>query len=318
MRILTGWQRVGRRGRWLAGGAVAAVAGVLGIALVLQSQPSAACAAPPAAGTTHRGKATFYTLGGGGGNCSYDGPPVDGLFVALGPQQYADAAACGGYLDVTGPKGRVRVKIIDQCPECPAEHIDLSAAAFRKIADPVQGVASVTFRAVANPPLPGPLTFRVKEGASRYWFALRVDNTGNPLAAVRAKTAGGAFRNLARTDYNYWLADSGLGPGPFTIEVTDVRGNTATVGGVTLRPGATQTSRTRLYGAAGAAPRPVAGGKATSSPTPAASPAPAAPAAPASPTGAPGTTAAHPTVTGSAVASLDAPTVGATGGDCAG
>lgn len=246
-----------RRWPWLAGGAGAVLAGVLGLALAAQSQ-SAACAAPPTGGAVHRGKATFYSTRGGG-NCSYDGPPADGLFVALGPQQYADAAACGGYLDVTGPKGQVRVKIVDRCPGCSAGHIDLSAAAFRKIADPALGVVPVTFRAVVDPPLPGPLTFRIKEGASRYWFAVRVDNTGNPVASVRAKTAGGAFQRLTRTDYNYWLFDSGLGPGPFTIQVTDVYGNTATVGGIALRPGVTQTSGVRLYGAGGgAASRPSA------------------------------------------------------------
>lgn len=308
MRILTGGRRVRRRGWWLAGGAVTAVAGVLTIALVVQASPTPVCAAPPAAGTTHRGKATFYTLSDGGGNCSYDGPPPDGLFVALGSQQYADAAACGGYLDVTGPKGRVRVKIIDRCPECSAGHIDLSATAFRKIADPVQGVVPVTFRAVANPPLPGPLTFRVKEGASRYWFALRVDNTGNPLASVRAKTAGGTFRALTRTDYNYWLADSGLGPGPFTIQVTDTRGHTATVGGVTLRPGVTQTSRVRLYDAAGAAPRPVTTRTATSSPTADATTAPATSTFPARRS----VTATNPTAP--AVASASEPAT--IGGDC--
>jgi expansin (peptidoglycan-binding protein) len=56
------------------------------------------------------GRATYYTLASGGGNCSYPGPPADNLYVALGPGEYAAAAPCGGYLDVTGPMGAVRVK----------------------------------------------------------------------------------------------------------------------------------------------------------------------------------------------------------------
>lgn len=299
-----------RRWPWLAGGAGAVLAGVLGVALVVQSQP-AACAAPPTGGAVHRGKATFYSTRGGG-NCSYDGPPADGLFVALGPQQYADAAACGGYLEVTGPKGRVRVKIVDRCPGCSAGHIDLSAAAFRKIADPAQGVVPVTFRAVVDPPLPGPLTFRIKEGASRYWFAVRVDNTGNPVASVRARGAGGAFARLTRTDYNYWLFDSGLGPGPFTIQVTDVYGNTATVDGIALRPGVTQTSTVRLYGpGGGAASRP---GTPDASPTTAArtSPPAVSPSVPA-PSSAVGVS---PLAVAASAAPSGASAVG--GGDCTG
>jgi expansin (peptidoglycan-binding protein) len=251
-------------GRWLAAGGAAVLAAVIGVALVMQSTGDAACAAPvpargagaavapPVGDAVHRGKATFYTLGSGGGNCSYVGPPADGLFVALGPGEYAAAAACGGYLDVTGPKGTVRVKIVDQCPECAAGHIDLSRAAFAKIADPVQGVVPVTYRAVVNPRLPGPLSFRIKEGASQWWFAVLVIDHGNPLRTVEARTAGGSWQRLTRTDYNYWLRESGLGSGPYAIRLTDVYGQRATATGIQLQPERTQRTRVTMYG--GSAP----------------------------------------------------------------
>ncbi|HEU5108427.1 MAG TPA: expansin EXLX1 family cellulose-binding protein, partial [Micromonosporaceae bacterium] len=215
--------------RWLAVGGAAVLAAVVGVALVLQSTGDAACAAatvaaPPVGGTVHKGKATFYTPAGASGNCSFVGFPADDLYVALSPGEYAAAAACGGYLDVTGPDGKVRVKVVDQCPECPAGHIDLSRKAFAKIADPVRGLVPVTFRAVVDPRLPGPLSFRIKEGASQWWFAVLVDDHGNPLRSVEVRPSGGGWQRVARTDYNYWLRDSGLGPGPYAIRVTDVYG----------------------------------------------------------------------------------------------
>ncbi|MFY1687022.1 expansin EXLX1 family cellulose-binding protein [Plantactinospora sp. WMMB782] len=246
----------GRR-RWFATGAAAALAGVLGIALAVQSAAAPGCAAPPTGGRTHQGKATFYDLAGGGGNCSYVKPPADRLYVALGPSEYAAAAACGGYLDVTGPDGSVRVLVVDRCPECGPGHIDLSREAFTRIADPVRGIVPVTYRAVVDPPLPGPLTFRMKDGASAYWFAVLVGEHGNPLRSVQARPAGsGSFRDAARQDYNYWVIDGGLGSGPYTIRVTDVYGNQAVADGIRLAPEQTQRSRVRMYG--GAPGRPAA------------------------------------------------------------
>ena len=77
--------------------------------------------------------ATYYSSRGMG-NCSYPRPPADGLYVALSTPEYAKAARCGGYLEVRGPDGSVRVKVVDRCPGCAAGHVDLSEAAFARLA----------------------------------------------------------------------------------------------------------------------------------------------------------------------------------------
>ncbi len=242
---------IGRR--WLLIGAAALLAALVGAVLALRSGPSAACAAPPTGGTVHRGKATFYDSKGEGGNCSFVSAPADRLYVALGPSEYSAGAACGGYLDVTGPKGKVRVLIMDQCPECEAGHLDLSKEAFAKIANPVDGVASISYKAATNPSVPGPLSFRIKEGASRYWFAVLIVNHGNPLRSVEVKS-GSTFRATQRAEYNYWIYESGLGAGPYTIRITDVYGQRATATGIRMAPEQVQKTSVRLYGAGAAAP----------------------------------------------------------------
>ncbi|SCG46155.1 Peptidoglycan-binding domain-containing protein, expansin [Micromonospora siamensis] len=225
---------------------------MLGITLALRAGAAPACAAPPTGGTAHTGKATFYDSHGGG-NCSYPSAPTDRRYVALGPTGYAAGAACGGQLDVTGPRGTVRVLVTDQCPECEPGHLDLSAEAFARIADPVQGVVPVSYRAVVDPPLAGPLTFRIKEGASRWWFAVLVGDHGNPLRSVEVRQ-GGSWRPAVRQDYNYWLLESGAGAGPYAIRVTDVRGHRATATGIELAPGRVQRSDVRMYGGTSARP----------------------------------------------------------------
>ena len=227
------------------GGGSSACAAV--VAYSAQGAQAAQAAPAAAAGGTVTGIATHYVLQGLP-NCSYPNPPADQLFVALSPAEYASAGGCGGYLEVTGPNGSVRVKVIDQCPECATGHIDLSEPAFAKLAALSAGLINVHYSYLADPTLPGPISIEVKDGSSQYWLALLADNTGNPLTSVQVQTSSG-WQSLQRASYNYWIAQSGAGSGPFTVRLTDNEGNVATVSGITLSPGSTQVTGTYMYGA---------------------------------------------------------------------
>ncbi|MFD6635877.1 expansin EXLX1 family cellulose-binding protein [Micromonospora chalcea] len=278
-------RRAATRRRRLAAAGLVTVAAAVAVALAVRGGAAPACAAPPppagvaalaagplgaappVGGTTRSGKATFYDSAGAGGNCSRPAAPANRMYVALGPSEYAAGASCGGFLDVTGPRGTVRVLVMDQCPECAPGHLDLSAEAFARIADPVQGVVKVSYRAVVNPPLSGPLTFRMKEGSSQWWFAVLVGDHGNPLRSVEVRQ-NGSWRAAQRQDYNYWLIESGAGPGPYAIRVTDVYGNRATATGVRMLPGQVQRSAVRMYGAKPAPTTPTPKKPRPTSPTP--------------------------------------------------
>ncbi len=245
-----------------AGLAAIAIAVAVGVGQVGGGQ---ACTTPPGSSALSlsalsgpagavSGTATHYVLSGLP-NCSYPSPPADQLFVALSPSEYAAAGGCGGYLQVTGPGGSVRVKVIDQCPECATGHIDLSEPAFAELAPLPAGLINVTYTSLTDPALPGPITMEVKTGSSPYWLALLADNTGNRLASVQVENASGGWISLTRTSYNYWIAQSGAGSGPFTVRLTDTSGNEVTVNDITLSPGTVQTTSTSMYGA-GSAPPP--------------------------------------------------------------
>ncbi|HEY6745598.1 MAG TPA: expansin EXLX1 family cellulose-binding protein, partial [Mycobacteriales bacterium] len=206
--------------------------------------PAPAPATRTSGGPARSGTATFYTLTGLP-NCGYEDAAASGTYVALSPAEFGGSAACGTVLDVTGPRGTVRVTVSDLCPECEAGHLDLAAPAFARIADPVAGMVPVTVARVVDPPTTGPVRIRVKEGSSQYWLALLPIGTGNPLASV-AVEVGGAYQTLERTGYGYWIAPKGAGPGPYQVRLTDDRGHTAT-GTVPLRVGATVSTGIRLY-----------------------------------------------------------------------
>jgi expansin len=212
------------RRRFRAGPAAAAGAGAVVVMVALavgisQATASPACAsvitpatditgagAPDAGlagartGTQTSGEATHYELAAGGmGNCSYPSPPAGQLYVALPPSEYGAAAACGSYLQVSGPDGSVTVEVVDQCPECQAGHIDLSEQAFARIAPLSAGLVPVSYHTIADPPLPAPLSMLVKTGSSAYYLALLPINNGNPLASVAVRQDSGGWQELART-----------------------------------------------------------------------------------------------------------------------
>ncbi|WP_459798876.1 expansin EXLX1 family cellulose-binding protein [Herbidospora sp. RD11066] len=191
-----------------------------------------------------RGRAYFYEAKAPG-NCSLPRHPM--LFASVSTAEYGGSAACGGYLDVTGPTGTVRVLVVDRCPACGPGDLDLSAEAFVSIADKRDGSAAIVYRQVRDPEPARRLAFRVKTGSTAHWGAVQVLDHGNRLAQVRVRS-GAHWRDLRRGADNYWVFPPEPGPGPYTIRVSDVYGGQATVTGVELRPGATQRSRERLYG----------------------------------------------------------------------
>jgi len=231
---------------------------VVGVVAVVRATGSCA------AGAERTGRATFYGTASPGGACSFPAPPADHLTTAAGPADYAAAAACGGYLQVSGRRGTVTVKVDNLCPECEPGHLDLSTEAFTRLDDPKAGVTPIRFRPVTDPPLAGGLSFRVKEGSSQWWLALLVDQHGNPLRSVQVSTDGGrSWLALTRADDNYWLAAKGAGPGPFQVRVTDDLGHVAVARGIAVRPGAVQRTTARLYGTT-ASGRTATGATATS------------------------------------------------------
>ena len=274
-------------------------AGLLCVLAVVRTAGSPACAAGVAAAARAAvvaaalsGQATHY-VGDGGGNCSFDSGSTD-LFVALGPAEYSAGAACGSYLDVTGPKGSVRVKVTDQCPECGTGHLDLSRTAFAAIGTLSDGIIPITYRIVRDPQLRGPLTIRVKEGSSAYWLAVRADNHGNRLSTVELKTSSGGWLPLWHTDYNHWIDEDGAGVGPFTLRLTDVAGHRAIVNRIALAPGRVQATNVFMYGAR--APALATATKAAGRPSgaPSKSPSDAPPSTPAAPPVSPSTATSSP------------------------
>lgn len=192
--------------------------------------------AKPAGNPIHQGLATFYGATGAGA-CSFDPSPGDLLVAAMNAEEYSTAAVCGAFVLVNGPKGSVTVRIVDLCPECKADHLDLSQEAFQQIAEPVQGRVAITWQ-VFSPALTGPIRYHFKEGSNQWWTAVQIRNHRNPIAKVEYND-GNQWISVPRTDYNYFVQTTGMGPGPYQFRVTDLYGNVLTDSGIPHRENGT-------------------------------------------------------------------------------
>jgi expansin (peptidoglycan-binding protein) len=210
---------------WLAapGGGQAQGSYIIWLPLVFSSQPPA--------NPIHTGIATYYDATGDGA-CMFGPSPGDLMVSAMNAEEYDNAAVCGSYVHVTGPKGEVTVRIVDLCPECHAGHLDLSREAFAQIADLPQGRVDITWQ-VVSPDLPGPIAYHFKDGSNQWWTAVQIRNHRNPVAKFEYLNGSGEWVAVPRTSYNFFVqTNPGMGPGPYAFRVTDSYGNVLSDSGI--------------------------------------------------------------------------------------
>jgi expansin (peptidoglycan-binding protein) len=193
---------------------------------------------------TYPGVATVYKAGVGDGACSY-GPSSDMMIAAMNTTDYETSRACGAYVLVHAANGAsVTVRITNECPlPCAPGQLDLSEQAFAKLAPVSTGRLAITW-SLLSPSTAGAISIRYKTGSSPYWCGIQAIGHRNPLARLEVRTGNG-WRQLARTDYNYFLSPDGSGCGG-AIRLTDIYGQQLTINQIALRPDVIQPTRVQF------------------------------------------------------------------------
>lgn len=202
--------------------------------------PAPTCAPAP---SPARGEATHYRADGTG-KCSFDASP-DELVAAISSAAFAGAAWCGACLVVIGPDAtEIVVRVVDSCPACKPGDLDLSEAAFALLAPLTRGRIPITWLPVPCD-VEGPLAFRFKERSNPSWTGIQLRNHRYPIARLEARRGDGSYTPLPRADYNYFVG-SALGPGPYTLRITDARGQQLEEQGIALGDGELRPGRAQL------------------------------------------------------------------------
>ncbi|MGW0712304.1 expansin EXLX1 family cellulose-binding protein [Streptomyces sp. NPDC002643] len=210
--------------------------------------PQAASGTAPLAGriqpgVSYDGVATLYDAGDGNGSCSF-GPSEDLMIAAMNTKDYETSKACGATVLVRSGDASVTVRITNECPApCEPGQLDLSAQAFAELADTSRGRIPITW-SLLSLARPETLSIRYKTGSSQYWCGIQAIGHRNPLARLEVR-ADGAWRQLARTEYNYFLSEQGTGCGG-AIRLTDIYGEQLTVDGIAVRPDAVQPTKVQF------------------------------------------------------------------------
>lgn len=191
-------------------------------------------------GATNSGKATFYGGNVSGGACSFSGYTIpSSLFgTALSQARWDDAASCGACVSVKGPDGNsVKAMIVDKCPECESNHLDLFETAFSELAATSEGIIPISWSFVPCG-IDSPITLKNKEGTSAYWFSMQVVNSNEPVEKLEVSTDGGStWQATTRSDYNFFENESGFGTESVDVKVTAKSGGVVTVKNVGCQSG---------------------------------------------------------------------------------
>lgn len=172
-----------------------------------------------------QGVATYYAADGTGA-CSFDPSPNDLMVAAMDMPEWNGSAPCGECVHVDGPQGSVTVRIVDLCPGCEMGHLDLSMEAFQMIAPLPQGRVPITWQVVPCN-VTGNVSYRFKEGSSQWWTAIQVRNHRLPITKLEWQS-GGAWVDIPRADYNYFIVQNGVGPSAFMVRTTAIDGQQLT------------------------------------------------------------------------------------------
>jgi len=136
------------------------------------------------------------------------------LYVAaLNSAQYGSLGAhCGACALVTGPKGSIQVRIIDECTTCAYGGLDLSRWAFSRIANVIDGRVPITWKfspCQVNKVVNSTMYYRWKQGSSQWWFELQVKEHVQPLTRLQIYK-GGVYYDMTRMIYGFWHFPAGV------------------------------------------------------------------------------------------------------------
>ncbi|CZT22340.1 uncharacterized protein RCC_08209 [Ramularia collo-cygni] len=99
-------------------------------------------------GPTHNGIATYYTQNGNAGSCGEYHNDGDYIVAISQQKPFTYNAHCGQTVTIknTGGGGgdnhgvgrTINARVVDTCPECDPNHLDLSTGAFKALAGELQ------------------------------------------------------------------------------------------------------------------------------------------------------------------------------------
>jgi len=169
------------------------------------------------------GTATYF-LPGPTTTCLFDTSTIGQKYGAINASQFGNADYCGVCLEVTGAASSSIIQIVDNCPTCVLNSLDLTPSAFLEITGALSvSIAPITWKQVSCPWI---TNLRLNKFNSNAWYCeIIIENHVNDLSEVQI-FANGVWNSLNRTNYNTWKNDGIAlnGEPTYTVSVKDIYG----------------------------------------------------------------------------------------------
>lgn len=194
--------------------------------------------------TVHTGEGTYYDRESTGAS-NLDYLEASYFTVAMNTTDYLNGLA-GAFLEITDKDGdSIQAFVTDRLPEGKKGDIDFSRKAFESIEPLVTGRMNISWKIIPFPTTE-PISYLFKPTSSEYWAEVQIRNHRYPISKLEyLDQNSGQYVELARKEYNYFTADSGMGKGPYTFRITDFYGHVLVDTGITLN-----TTETPINGTA--------------------------------------------------------------------
>lgn len=182
------------------------------------------------------GRATFYRDKHGRGACALPRPvPWDTLYAAINRSDWRNSLVCGACAWVFGESDSVLVRISDRCGGCKPGGLDLSPAAFRKLAPLGRGRIDISWRFAPCPE--SSLVVSRTRGSSVHWSSLQTWGLPWPIESLSVRSDSVSI-DFSRRRHNHFTARK-VPSLPWTIRTVDVLGRERIDSLVDLAPGST-------------------------------------------------------------------------------
>ena len=171
-----------------------------------------------------QGTATMYG-GGNGGACLF-GPVSPRPIVAVGSAMYPEV--CGGCVEIQGSHGTVVAEVVDQCPECAPDRLDLSVSAWQTVTQQFPSIIDIDWRRAPCDTNDNVLV-DVTVGSSAWFMELIVRQSRYAVSQVQTRSAGtNAWINASRHWSNKWTVNGTPVTTPLSVRLIDERGEIIT------------------------------------------------------------------------------------------
>lgn len=187
--------------------------------------------------STRVARASFYHARSGQGTCTLPPEaPWDSLYVSVGRTDFVNSLACGACMVVHHASDSVIVRVTDRCQGCRKGKIDLSRAAFRKLASLGTGIIPVRWRFAPCPD--SSYAVRRTNGSSGFWSSLQAWGLPWPPESLWVAGSDGNWLPLRRERHNHFTGRR-LPPLPWTLRTSDLFGRIRIDSTLDLNPGDT-------------------------------------------------------------------------------